>query len=494
MNLRLAPHESTTLFFVCGRNPKMWEVVQEVMNRQPSSMQWNLKSLEMLSATPALLAYESPVLPPCVEQAEGARFTDIDGNEYIDCHMAYSAAILGHNPPSVVAAVQQTLGRGVGVGQFFKEQCELAELVQTLVPGVERVAYFHTGGEAIQAAVRMARCGTGKTKVAKFEGCYHGSNEVGLFNPWMSLSGGIPDDPLDNISPQAATGGLGATPDSEYLILPFNSEVAFDLIRQQASELAAIVVEPLPSFMSPYPDVCKKFMLTLHALADELQVPLIFDEVVCGFRLAPGGAREWLGVSPQISCFGKVTSGLGLPLSMVAGDAKFLDAGRSDGLGRDHADRKVWVSSTTQAGFLPIVAALAQLRHVNENFAAISQRLDDNFRDLSERLADISKQVGIPVRLAGSPRTQVHLDIGEVKPESIDYRSIMNASSPANFRALMAMTFYLRLRGVYTKLVPSMNLSAAHGPQEMEELATHIQSSIEQMLLDQALAPEACAQ
>ncbi|MFK8114813.1 MAG: aminotransferase class III-fold pyridoxal phosphate-dependent enzyme [Rubripirellula sp.] len=492
MNVRLAPHESTTLFFVCGRNPKMWEVVQEVMNRQPTSMGWNLKSLDSLSATPALLAYEGPVLPPCVERAEGARFTDLDGNEFIDCHMAYSAAILGHNPTSVVTAVQQAIGRGIGVGQFFQEQCELAELVQALVPGVERVAYFHTGGEAIQAAVRMARCATGKTKIAKFEGCYHGSNEVGLYNPWMSLSGGIPDDPLDNITPQVATGGLGATQDSEYLILPFNSDVAFDLIRKQASELAAIVVEPMPSFMSPYPEVCKKFMLALHALASELDVPLIFDEVVCGFRLALGGAREWLGVAPQISCFGKITSGLGLPLSMVAGDAKFLDAGRSDGLGRDHADRKVWVSSTAQAGFLPIIAAFAQLRHLQDNFTTITQRLDENFRDLSERLEDVSQKLGVPVRLAGNPRTQVHLDVGEVKPESIDYRAIMNASSAANFRALMAMTFYLRLRGVYTKLVPSMNFSAAHGEQEMEELATHIQSSVEQMLLDQALVPEAC--
>jgi glutamate-1-semialdehyde aminotransferase len=412
---------------------------------------------------------------------------DIDGNQFIDCHMAYSSAILGHNPPAVAQAVSDAMCRGLGVGFAFEEQAELAELVQSMVPGTQAVAFFHTGGEAIQAAVRMARCATGKTRIAKFEGCYHGSNEVGLYNPWMSLTGVIPEDPLDNIAPKIATGGLGATPDSQYLILPYNSQIALKLIEQQASALAAIVVEPLPAFMSPYADQAKQFMTQLHAVASANKVPLIFDEIVGGFRLAQGGAREWLGLTPQISCFGKITSGLGLPLSMVAGESNFLETGRTSGFGRDSANSKVWVSSTVQAGFLPVIAALAQLRFVKNHFSEIATKLDNNFRNLSEQLSDISNNLGVELRLSGNPRTQVHLAIAEGVPENADYRSIMRSSSHASFLSLMAMTLYLRLQGVYTKIVPSMNLSFAHQDDDIDRLAIAIRNAVEQMCLDGVL-------
>src|SRR5262249_15977442 len=153
-------------------------------------------------------------------------------------------------------------------------------------PGAERVAFFHTGGEAIASAVRLARTARARQRVAKFEGCYHGANDIGLHNPWALLAGPVPFGPLEDIPPQVATAGMRN--DASFLILPFNSPIAFERIRREADDLAAIVVDPTPPFMSNWLEDCRSFIKELCAVAREVEVPVIFDEVVCGFRLAPG--------------------------------------------------------------------------------------------------------------------------------------------------------------------------------------------------------------
>jgi len=481
---QLTRQELPGLQFVIAQNQKVRDVIMAVVERQRGSVAMNRRALGSLSGLPSQLAYESPLLPLCVERASGARIIDVDGNEYIDCHMAYTASILGHNPAIVQKAVQAAMERGLAGGHFFKEQVELGELVLSMVPGLERVAFFHTGGEAINASVRLAKTVTGKTRVAKFEGCYHGSNEIGLQNTWMILAGQIPSDPIDGIRPIAATGGFKNAENQDFLILPYNSPVALDLIRRHAADLACVVVDPLPPFMAPFSEEAKRFTSEVCGAAGEAGVPVIFDEVVCGFRVAKGGAREWTGQAPSMSCYGKVTSGLGIPLSMVGGAGRFLDAGRTNGLFRDYFPKKAWLASTLSSSFIPVIAALAQLRYLSSNYDEIVGRLDRSHTALAEQLTDVARDTGIPVALRGHPRMGFHLAFGDTEPEEKTYRTVMASSSPAQFRALMAMTFYLRLNGIYAKVIPTMNLSAAHTEEDIERLADGIRRSVIQMKQD----------
>jgi glutamate-1-semialdehyde aminotransferase len=276
--------------------------------------------------------------------------------------------------------------------------------------------------------------------------------------------------------------------DDSFLILPYNSTVAFDLVRRHAQELACVVVDPAPAFMSNWVDECRGFVGELVAAACEAGVPVVFDEVVCGFRLARGGAREWSGAAPAMSCFGKVTGGLGLPLSILAGDARLLDLARTSGLFRDYYPGKTWLASTLSSGFLPVVASLAQLRLLAERYDEVVGRLDGNAARLRERLADFAARSGIPVSLQGSPRLQMQLAVGKPEPTDHTYRGVMASASPAAFRTILALTFYLRLHGVYTKVVPTMNLSAAHTEEDVARVADAVERSLLAMQRDGMLA------
>jgi glutamate-1-semialdehyde 2,1-aminomutase len=480
----LGLEEIAGVSFLCGGNEKLQRVLEEVVARQRKSVAMQQLARQSLSGSPSLLPYESPILPICVERAAGSRVTDIDGNEYLDCHMAYTASILGHNPVAVRQAVEAALNRGLGGGQLFAEQVELAELVRAIVPGVERVALFHTGGEAVQAGLRVARAIRGKQRIAKFEGCYHGSQDLLLHNTWMILAGKVSKDPVEQIRPQPDTGGVRPASADEMLILPFNSPAALALVEQHSESLACVLVDPVPSFMTNWLTESRQFLGELCRICTANDVPVVFDEVVCGFRLALGGARQWSGHTPQLSCFGKITSGLGIPLSILAGEARFVDAACSAGFLRDYMMRKSWLSSTLQCSFLPVVAALAQLRYLTEHYDAIVDRLDQNETHLRQRLRDFAERSGIPVNLEGCSRLQMQLSVGKSSPPEKTYRGMMSTASPAQLRALLALTFYLRLRGVYAKTIPSMNLSAAHTEEDIAYLADAIESSLRQMELD----------
>ena len=481
MNDALPNQDMMAMQMICAGNQQALAVFQSVVDRQAKSIAVQNRALNVLTSAPSTLAFESSVLPLCIRNAAGGRITDIDGNEYIDCHMAYTASILGHNPPTVAEAVSRALARGVGGGCFFEEQVELAELIIEMVPGLDRTAFFHTGGESVNAAVRFARAATGKRRVAKFEGCYHGANAIGLHNTWMILSGRPPTGPLDDIKPSVSTAGIKSGSNEDFLVLPYNSPVALEQLRKHAAELACVVVDPVPMFMGPYVDDAKRFIRELGEVTTEFNIPLVFDEVVGGFRLARGGAREWAEVTPQMSCFGKITSGLGVPLSIVGGDAKFLDTAKSNGLFKDYAGGKTWVASTLAGNFLAVIASLAQLRYVAEHYDVIAETLARNRSHLLERLADFAKRSGIPIALHGDPRLQMQLGFTDHAHAEKNYRSVMSDSSPQQFMSLVALTFYLRSNGIYTKLIPSMNLSAGHNEADIEQLANGIEKSLEQM-------------
>ncbi|MEM7404045.1 MAG: aminotransferase class III-fold pyridoxal phosphate-dependent enzyme [Pseudomonadota bacterium] len=487
MTSGLSPLDTMAMHMVAGASPKVRELFQRLAERQSGSADWQRRCYEASPGSPSTLAFEAPVLPLCVERADGGRIWDVDGNEYIDCHMGYTAGVLGHNPPAVAKVVNELMPRGLGAGHFFPEQVELAELVKEMVPGADRVSMFHTGGEAIAAAVRMARATRGKMRVAKFEGCYHGSRDIGLHNTWMILSGMPPGDPVNAITPSVATGGLPTRGDDEFMVLAFNDPSALERIRAEADSLACIVCDPTPVFASPWLDGARQFVRELALLASELDVPLILDEIVCGFRIAKGGARQWAEIEPAMSCFGKITSGLGVPMSMVVGDSRYVDAARTAGMFRDYGGNKVWAASTMSCNFVAVISALAQMRYLDDNHDDVLARLDRNHARLAEQIAEIGQRRSVPICIQGNPRLQMQLSFSDHADVEPSYRGMMQDTSPAEFMKLIAFTFYLRENGVYMKAIPSMNLSAGHTDADIDGLAGAIDASIGQMTEDGVL-------
>ncbi|MEO0993654.1 MAG: aminotransferase class III-fold pyridoxal phosphate-dependent enzyme [Pseudomonadota bacterium] len=245
---------------------------------------------------------------------EGPRFWDVDGREYIDYTGGAGALILGHSHPAVVEAAQAQTARGMHMFGVLNDQAiALSERLVRDIPCAEKIAYATTGSEATAYAMRLARAYTGREKVLKFEGAYHGNHDYALVSTFPKTIGNYP-------SGQADTGGQPAAVRGSMLIAPYNDLEAAERIAEASGDLAAIIVEPVQRII----EGDRAFLAGLRALCDRLGAVLIFDEVVTGFRVAYGGAQASLGITPDLASFGKVIGGAGA-LSVVAGKAAILD-------------------------------------------------------------------------------------------------------------------------------------------------------------------------
>ena len=247
--------------------------------------------------------------------SEGPRFWDVEGREYIDYTGGAGALILGHSHPAVVAAGQKQIARGMHMfGTLNDVAIKLAERLVRDIPCAEKIAFATTGSEATAYAMRLARAFTGRDKIMKFEGAYHGNHDYALVSTFPSSIGNYPQG-------QADTAGQPEAVRDSMLIAPYNDlEAATQLAEAHTRDLAAIIVEPVQRIIEGRPE----FLLGLRKLCDRLGIILIFDEVVTGFRIAYGGAQAALGITPDLASFGKVIGGSG-PLSAVAGRSEILN-------------------------------------------------------------------------------------------------------------------------------------------------------------------------
>jgi glutamate-1-semialdehyde 2,1-aminomutase len=238
----------------------------------------------------------------------GSRLRDIDGNEYVDYVLSWGPLILGHAHPDVVAAITEQAARGTSYGAPTLAETELAELVTELVPGAEMVRLVSSGTEATMTALRVARAFTGRDQIVKFSGCYHGHADMLLVQAGSGVATlGLPDSP-----------GVPAGATADTLVAPYNELAAVEqLFDRYPDTIAAVIVEPVAGNMGlvlPEPG----FLEGLRALTARHGALLIFDEVLTGFRVAPGGAAEQYGITPDLVTLGKVLGG-GLPLAAYAG-------------------------------------------------------------------------------------------------------------------------------------------------------------------------------
>ena len=284
--------------------------------------------------------------PFFIARAEGAKIWDLDGNEYLDYVGSWGPAILGHAPKVVVDAVRDAAARGLSFGIPNPLEVEMAELICEWMPSIEKVRMVNSGTEATMSCIRLARAFTRRDKIVKFDGCYHGHADAllvkagsGALTHGQPSSAGVPQAFVDLT-----------------ISLPFNNaEVVRKAFRENNSEIAAVIVEPIPANAGLYfPE--ENFLPVLREECERNGALLIFDEVITGFRVARGGAQEVFGIKPDLSALGKIIGG-GLPVGAFGGRAEIMDQLSPNG--------PVYQAGTLSGNPLAMAAGLAQLRELD---------------------------------------------------------------------------------------------------------------------------------
>ena len=283
--------------------------------------------------------------PFSVDHAEGSRIWDVDGNEYIDYVGSWGPAILGHAPRVVVSAVREAAKRGLSFGIPNPLEVEMAELICNWMPSIEKVRMVNSGTEATMSCIRLARAFTGRDKIIKFDGCYHGHADALLVK---AGSGALTHG-------QPSSAGVPRAFAELTISLPFNStDLVKKAFHENKNQIAAVILEPIPANAGLY-FPRENFLSVLREECSRNGALLIFDEVITGFRVARGGAQEFYGVKPDLTALGKIIGG-GLPVGAFGGRAEIMDQLSPDG--------PVYQAGTLSGNPLALTAGLAQLREL----------------------------------------------------------------------------------------------------------------------------------
>lgn len=385
-------------------------------------------------------------------RGEGARIWDVDGNEYIDFVLSWGALVLGHASPIVLDALDRAMHDGTSFGMPTELEVLLGELIRERMPHIDIMRFVSSGTEATMSAVRLARAATGRDWILKFEGCYHGHSDSFLVHAGSGVATlGLPDSP-----------GVPAQLAALTLTAPFNDlERATTLIRENEGKVAGIIVEPVvgnSGFIQPEPG----FLEGLRNLADQSGALLIFDEVMTGFRIAPGGARQRFGVTADLTTLGKVIGG-GLPVALYGGRRDIMEQIAPSG--------PVYQAGTLSGNPLAMAAGLATLSTLTLGLHA---RIESRTAILVGGLQKAADDLGIPLTTGCA---------GSMWGFFFSSRPVRNFSdAKASDVELFRRFFHAALeRGIY--LAPSAFeacfLSAAHGDAEVETAVGRFKDAME---------------
>jgi glutamate-1-semialdehyde 2,1-aminomutase len=314
--------------------------------------------------------------PPFIDRGKGAYLWDVDGNRYVDYVLSWGPLILGHAHPAVVDALTRAAARGTSYGAPTALETELAELVIDMVPGVEMVRFVNSGTEATMSALRLARAYTGRNKILKFDGCYHGHGDMLLVQAGSGVATlGLPDSP--GVPPGAAQDTLAA---------PFNNLAAVEaLFDRFPGEIAAVILEPVVGNMGvilPAGD----FLPGLRQLTQAHGTLLILDEVMTGFRVALGGAQEHYGIDPDLTTLGKVIGG-GLPVGAYAGKRAIMETVAPAG--------PMYQAGTLSGNPLAMTAGLVTLQELRH--PGVFQGIVAQTERLCAGIGEAAAEAGVPV-------------------------------------------------------------------------------------------------
>jgi glutamate-1-semialdehyde 2,1-aminomutase len=345
-----------------------------------------------------------------IAEGQGGRVRDVSGNEYVDFLLGSGPMFVGHGHPEVLDAVREQLPRGTTFFANNEPGIRLAAEIVDAVPCAEQVRFVSSGTEADAYVMRLARAFRGRDKILKFEGGYHGMSDYAL----MSLA---PRRPGNFPRPVPDSPGIPASVSEEVLVAPFNdADAAEALIRARHDELGGVIVEPFQRLLPPAPG----FLARLRAVTAEYGIPLIFDEVVTGFRFAYGGAQAYYGVTPDLCTLGKIIGG-GFPLAAIAGRADIMALFDRDTVG---AERFLMQIGTLSGNPIAAAAGLATLAILRRPGAY--ERVFATGRTLMEGMRRILADSGLPAHILGEP---VLFDIVFADAPPHDYRGVLRGDA-----------------------------------------------------------------
>ncbi|HEX6047601.1 MAG TPA: glutamate-1-semialdehyde 2,1-aminomutase [Pyrinomonadaceae bacterium] len=311
--------------------------------------------------------------PRFIKSARGATITDVDGRTYIDYVGSWGPMILGHADEEVVAAVQKIAESGTSFGAPTELEIELAQEVVDAVPSIEMVRMVSSGTEATMSAIRLARGVTGRNRIIKFEGCYHGHGDSLLVKAGSGVATlGLPDSP-----------GVPAVLAENTITLPFNDVQALEKAFAEYADIAAVIIEPVVGNMGCVPPQ-PGYLEAVRKLTSEHGALLIFDEVMTGFRLARGGAQELFNIKPDITTLGKIIGG-GLPVGAYGGSREVMNNVAPAG--------PVYQAGTLSGNPLSMTAGLVTLRRLRDE--TVYERLERSSKRLCDGLADAAREAGV---------------------------------------------------------------------------------------------------
>ena len=396
-----------------------------------------------------------PDLVPVISRGQGCRVWDTENRQYLDMTMAWGSALVGHAHPKVLEAAQRQMRFGANFASLNLPAVELGERIANISPCVEHIRFVASGTEATLLCLRVATTATGRPKVMKLEGAYHGQHPVGV----ASMIAGKP-----SALPKPDDSGTGASwINDKVLVAPYNDLVAAEkTINNHASELAAVIVEPLHRCLIPRAG----FLKGLREITKRKGILLIFDEVVTGFRLALGGAQEYYGVEPDLVAYGKALGG-GFPIGAYGGRAEVMDVVEEK---RYPGPQYVWSASTAGGNPVSAAAALATLDVLSEDH--VYPWLHETGLSLREGIAEILQDEGELAQVLGDgPLAQVAFSDEPV----VDQQSWLRSDRARGRR------FMLKLleSGVFLNpMGTKLYFSLAHQKEDLAEFQEHCRNAL----------------
>ena len=397
------------------------------------------------------------------KSGKGSRITDVDGTEYIDFCMSHGAALLGHGHPRVMEAVRKAIEIGAVCSTETETNGILAEKISEVVPAAEMVRFTGSGTEAVMYCIRVARGYTGKVKLLKFEGHFNGFYDDVMISymPPVAEAG-----PADAPTPRLESSGIPIQKLETTIVVPFNdTQLLEKAIAKHGKELAGVICEPV-NYNAGCIVPSRDYMKAMRELTEENDIPLIFDEVLSGFRMCPGGAQEFLGVTPDLCALGKALANGGAPLSAFCGKEEYMKQVTPIG--------SVLHSGTYNGHQLSVAAGLASLEEITKPgfYARISNIGERLFKGLSEVFEDL----GATVRVQGlGARFGMYFGVDQ---EVKNYRDAAN-SDPDMFakfqRALMKNGIFFF---PYWGKPCHHGFSSAHTEEDIDEALSRISTAL----------------
>jgi glutamate-1-semialdehyde 2,1-aminomutase len=437
----------------------------EFRNRTPRSQALFERASKVL---PGGVAGNGKFLPPYpiyVGQAQGGEFVDLDGNRYVDLLMGGGVHILGHSPEVVMNAVEAQLRKGVHFYMAAEAEVKLAEKVCQLMPHLEMVRFVNTGSEATQMAMRAARAYRKRDKIAKFEGNFHGQHEAVL----ISTLGA--DGPYETPVPRVDSAGVPALTREGVLVLPFNdTEHTVALIEKYADELGGVIIEPVSAFGLGVVKAEPDFLQAVREVTSRHGIPLIFDEVVTNFRLGLHGAAQYYGVTPDLTCLGKIIGG-GFAIGGYGGKREIMDKVVTPHTGLWNLSEQIFQSGCFSGNPISMTAGLAVLTELEKG--KVHPHIDHIADMLQKGLTEIGSRLGFQILVyRAASFFQVHFGVQEIRNK----RDHMKADKET------ANLFHagLRVNGVMASYHP-LFISAAHTEAHVQQVLSTAESVLLKM-------------